>query len=96
MTAHLIVMYPQPRDPRTRSTNPGFPDELRVRAPLRTLTRWWRGDVSLPGARAEGMTIEGRRDLVQAFPTFFDRYLLAEVAPAKGGAARAESAPPPG
>jgi len=64
------------------ATNPGFPDELRVRASLRTLTRWWRGDVSLAGARAEGMTIEGRRELVHAFPTFFERYLLAEVAPA--------------
>jgi DNA-binding HxlR family transcriptional regulator len=65
------------------ATNPGFPDELRLRASLRTLTRWWRGDVSLAGARAEGMTVEGRRDLVQAFPTFFERYLLAEVRPAK-------------
>jgi len=65
------------------TTNPGFPDELRVRASLRTLTRWWRGDVSLAGARAEGMTIEGRRDLVQAFPTYFERYLLADIAPAE-------------
>jgi hypothetical protein len=64
------------------ATNPGFPDELRVRASLRTLTRWWRGDVPLADARAEGMTIESRRDLVHAFPTFFERYLLAEVAPA--------------
>jgi len=64
------------------ATNPGFPDELPVRASLRTLTRWWRGDVSFAGARAEGMTIEGRRELVHAFPTFFERYLLAEVAPA--------------
>jgi DNA-binding HxlR family transcriptional regulator len=65
------------------ATNPGFPDELRVRASLRTLTRWWRGDISLAGARAEGMTIDGPRLLVQAFPTFFERYLLAGVRPAK-------------
>lgn len=65
------------------ATNPGFPDQLRVRASLRTLTRWWRGDVSLAGARAEGLTIDGRRDLVHAFPTYFGRYLLAEVTPAK-------------
>src|SRR5690349_7102613 len=32
--------------------NPGFPDEVRVRAPLRTLTGWWRGDLSLAAARA--------------------------------------------
>src|SRR5476649_1156078 len=27
------------------STNPGFPEELRISAPLRTLTAWWRGDI---------------------------------------------------
>jgi hypothetical protein len=64
------------------ATNPGFPDELRLCASLRTLTRWWRGDASLADARAEGMTIEGRRERVRAFPTFFERYLLAEVVPA--------------
>ncbi len=64
------------------ATNPGFPDELRLRASLRTLTRWWRGDISLAGARAEGMTIEGRRELVRVFPSFFERYLFAEVPPA--------------
>jgi len=64
------------------SANPGFPDELRVRASLATLTAWWRGDVSLAGARAEGMTIEGPRALVRAFPEWFQRYLFASVAPA--------------
>jgi DNA-binding HxlR family transcriptional regulator len=65
------------------ATNPGFPDELRVRSSLRTLTRWWRGDVSLAAARAEGLRIEGPRALVRAFPTWFERYLFADVAPAK-------------
>jgi DNA-binding HxlR family transcriptional regulator len=58
------------------STNPGFPEELRIRAPLRTLTAWWRGDISLPDARAEGMIVEGRRDYVRAFPKWFERYLF--------------------
>lgn len=63
------------------STNPGFPEELRVKAPLRTLTAWWRGDISLADARAEGMLVEGRRPFVRAFPKWFERYLFAEVEP---------------
>lgn len=65
------------------STNPGFPEELRIAAPLRTLTAWWRGDISLAHARAEGMIVEGRREWVRAFPKWFERYLFAEVGPAK-------------
>jgi hypothetical protein len=63
--------------------NPGFPDELRVRAPLRTLTAWWRGDLSLAEARADGMVIEGRREWVRAFPAWFLRYVFAGVAPVR-------------
>jgi DNA-binding HxlR family transcriptional regulator len=65
------------------SANAGFPVELHVRAPLRTLTAWWRGDVSLTAARAAGLVLEGRREWVRAFPRWFERYLLAEVAPAR-------------
>ena len=63
--------------------NPGFPDELRIRGSLRTLTAWWRGDLSLEGARRAGMTVEGRREYVRAFPSWFLRYALADVAPAR-------------
>jgi DNA-binding HxlR family transcriptional regulator len=63
------------------SANPGFPDELRVRARLRTMTAWWRGDISLADARSAGMTIEGRKEWVRAFPTWFARYAFAEVTP---------------
>ncbi len=63
------------------STNPGFPEELRIRASLRTLTAWWRGDLSLSEARAGGMLLEGRREWVRAFPKWFERYLFAGVAP---------------
>jgi hypothetical protein len=63
--------------------NPGFPEELCVRASLRTLTAWWRGDLSLSQARSAGMTIEGRREWVRAFPSWFLRYLFADVAPAR-------------
>jgi DNA-binding HxlR family transcriptional regulator len=64
------------------SENPGFPVELRLSATLRTLTAWWRGDVSLAAARAAGMSIQGRREWVRAFSTWFERYLFADVAPA--------------
>jgi DNA-binding HxlR family transcriptional regulator len=62
--------------------NPGFPDELCIRGSLRTLIAWWRGDLPLPKARAEGMTIEGRREWVRAFPSWFLRYAFAHVPPA--------------
>jgi DNA-binding HxlR family transcriptional regulator len=63
--------------------NPGFPEELCVRGSLRTLTAWWRGDRSLAEARSDGMTVEGRREWVRAFPSWFLRYALADVAPAR-------------
>jgi DNA-binding HxlR family transcriptional regulator len=63
------------------SANPGFPDVLRVRAHLRTLTAWWRGDLSFAEARSAGMTVEGPRELVRAFPRWFERYMLAGVTP---------------
>jgi hypothetical protein len=63
--------------------NPGFPVELSVRATLATLTAWWRGDLSLPAARAAGLSIQGHRQWVRAFPTWFERYLFADIAPAQ-------------
>lgn len=63
--------------------NPGFPDELRIRGSLRTLTAWWRGDLSLEDARSAGMTVEGRREWVRAFPSWFLRYAFADVASAR-------------
>ncbi len=65
------------------AANPGFPDVLRVRAHLRTMTAWWRGDLSIAEARAAGMTIEGPRELVRAFPRWFERYMFAKVPPAQ-------------
>ena len=65
------------------ATNPGFPEELCVHAPLGALTAWWRGDISLAAARAAGMVVEGRRAWVRAFPRWFERYALASVPPAR-------------
>lgn len=62
--------------------NPGFPEALTLRGPLSALVGWWRGDVDFVGARRKGLTIEGPKALVQAFPDWFDRYLFAQVAPA--------------
>jgi hypothetical protein len=62
--------------------NPGFPEQLRVRSSVQTFTAWWRGDLSFADARAADMTIEGRRELVRAFPSWFLRYAFADVAPA--------------
>jgi len=64
------------------STNPGYPEELCLRADRRTLTAWWRGDLTLTQARAAGLVLEGRREWIRAFPTWFERYLFAGVAPA--------------
>lgn len=61
--------------------NPGFPEELRIAVSLRTLTAWWRGDITLAGARASGMVIDGRRERVRAFPRWFERYVFADVSP---------------
>ena len=65
------------------SANAGFPVELQVRSPLRTLTAWWRGDVSLAQARATGLVLTGRREWVRAFPQWFERYAFAGVLPAR-------------
>ena len=75
------------------SENPGFPEELRIRASLRTLTAWWRGDLSLADARSAGMVVEGRREWVRAFPRWFERYLFADVAPGERRVVGTDSVP---
>lgn len=62
--------------------NPGFPEPLRVRAPLAALVAWWRGDAGFAEARRMGLSVEGPRALARAFPGWFRRYQLAHVAPA--------------
>jgi DNA-binding HxlR family transcriptional regulator len=62
------------------AANPGYPEELVLRADRRTLTAWWRGDLTLAQARAAGLVLEGRREWIRAFPSWFERYLFAGVA----------------
>jgi DNA-binding HxlR family transcriptional regulator len=64
------------------SQNPGFPELLRIRAKLAVLVGWWRGDFSFAEAARRGLKLDGPRALTRAFPSWFDRYLLAEVGPA--------------
>ncbi|MBB4041330.1 DNA-binding HxlR family transcriptional regulator [Microvirga flocculans] len=61
--------------------NPGFPEAVRVRARLPALAAWWRGDVSLAEAQRMGLAVEGPKELVRAFPDWFERYLFAEIGP---------------
>ncbi|MES2936724.1 MAG: helix-turn-helix domain-containing protein [Pseudomonadota bacterium] len=63
--------------------NPGFPEPLLVRAKLAALIAWWRGDVSFLEAKRLGIELRGPRPLAAAFPTWFERYLLADVGPAQ-------------
>jgi DNA-binding HxlR family transcriptional regulator len=62
------------------TSNPGFPESLTVRADRRTLVAWWRGDVDFATARRRGLAVDGPPALVRAFPTWFERYLFAQVA----------------
>ena len=71
------------------SVNPGFPEELCLHATRRALIGWWRGDLTFRQALEAGPVLEGRRDWVRAFPSWFERYLFAAVAPAR----RARAAP---
>jgi len=65
------------------TVNPGFPEELWLHATRRTLIGWWRGDLTFRQALDAGLVLEGRREWVRAFPTWFERYLFAGVAPAR-------------
>jgi hypothetical protein len=48
----------------------------------RALIAWWRGDLTFRQALEAGLVTEGRRDWVCTFPSWFERYLFAAIAPA--------------
>ncbi len=62
--------------------NPGFPEPVRVHGPLAALVAWWRGDTSFVAAQRLGLAIDGPKAVARAFPTWFDLYAFADVAPA--------------
>ena len=61
------------------STNPGFPESILVHTDRRTLIGWWRGDLSFAEARHRGLRLDGPAGLVRAFPSWFQRYLFADI-----------------
>ncbi|GAB4192947.1 MAG: helix-turn-helix domain-containing protein [Thalassobaculales bacterium] len=73
--------------------NPGFPEPLRLRAPLPALVAWWRGDASFAEAGRAGLRLDGPRALVRAFPGWFDRYAFAGIVPAQPPGPAAGPAP---
>lgn len=64
------------------SQNPGFPEVVRVKAPLAAVVAWWRGDLSFIEAQRIGLKLDGLRADVRAFPGWFERYPFAHVGPA--------------
>lgn len=62
--------------------NPGFPEPVSVRGPLPAAVAWWRGDMSFVDAQRLGLTIEGPKPLIRAFPSWFDLYPFAHIRPA--------------
>lgn len=72
--------------------NPGFPEPLCLKGSLSALVTWWRGDCSFIEAQRLGLRVEGPRNLVRAFPTWFLRYMFADVRLAAGQ----DSVPPAG
>lgn len=71
-----------PSEASSCTVNPGFPEPLCIKAKLPALVAWWRGDASFAEAQRRGLAIEGPRALARAFPSWFERYLFADVAPA--------------
>jgi DNA-binding HxlR family transcriptional regulator len=65
------------------SYNPGFPELLRMRAPLAALVAWWRGDASFIEAQRLGLSLEGSPTLARRFPEWFERYLFAGIGPVR-------------
>ncbi|WP_051531065.1 winged helix-turn-helix transcriptional regulator [Sphingomonas sp. URHD0057] len=64
--------------------NPGYPELISLGGPLAVLVAWWRGDLGFREAQRSGLRLEGPRPLVHAFPSWFDRYMFANVEPAAG------------
>jgi len=73
----------RPTEASLCSQNPGFPEALCLSGPLAARVSWWRGDASFAESRRRGLALTGLRDLVRAFPGWFQRYLFAGIAPAR-------------
>jgi len=81
---HFLLLTPA--EASLCAHNPGFPEPLCIQGPLATLVAWWRGDTGFATAQRMGLSIQGPRALARAFPGWFRRYQLADIAPAELGA----------
>lgn len=68
--------------------NPGFPEPLIVRGPLAALVAWWRGDARFRETQRMGLTLEGTKASMRAFPDWFELYMFAHISPARGRASK--------
>jgi DNA-binding HxlR family transcriptional regulator len=68
------------------SHNPGYPEPLRLGGPVAALAAWWRGDLAFRDAQRIGLRLDGPRSMTRAFPSWFSRYLFADVPPAEAQA----------
>lgn len=59
--------------------DPGHPTTVRVVAPLRTMVRVWRGDVSWRQAARQGLALEGPADARRALPHWLKLSMFAGV-----------------
>ncbi len=76
-----------PSEASVCSYNPGFPELLRIKAPLAALVAWWRGDASFIEAQRMGL-LTGSWTLTRRFPEWFERYLFAGVGPMRADKTR--------
>lgn len=76
--------------------NPGFPEPVRVKAPLSALVAWWRGDVGFVDAQRMGLSVSGPRALKRGFPDWFHRYLFAGIGAANDDRGRTTGRAPAG
>ncbi len=63
--------------------NPGYPEVLCVRTTVAALAAWWRGDIGFLEAKRHGLSLEGSREMIRAFPDWFERYQFAGIAPSR-------------
>jgi hypothetical protein len=74
-------MLLKPSEVSLCTQNPGFPEPLCIRSKRAALVAWWRGDVSFVQAQRMGLDVRGPKAIARCFPDWFERYLLADVAP---------------
>jgi len=78
----LRFLLMKPGEVSACAENLGFPEPLTLHGKFPALVAWWRGDCDFAAAKRAGLRLEGSRTAMRAFPTWFQRYLLAGIEPA--------------